>query len=125
MSAAVRYGATAVALIGLLTLAIVPVLEPAGRLGVVVAAAVAVPIQVVAFAFLLRYRGEMKGFVAAWAGGMALRALTLLVVAVLVIRSGTEGAVPTLLALAGFFFALLLLEPIYLKADQAGHGRAA
>jgi len=37
------------------------------------------------------------------------------VVAVVVIRSGTEGAVPMLLALAGFFFGLLLLEPVYFR----------
>ena len=126
----VRYGAAAVALIGLLTLGIVPFLEPAGRVGVLLAAAVAVPIQVVAFSVLVRYRGQGKGFMAAWAGGMALRALTLLVAAVLVIRSGTESAAPLLLALAGFFFALLLLEPVYFEADRldvgrAGHGRAA
>lgn len=125
MSAALRYGAAAVAVIGLLTLGIVPFLEPAGRLGVLVAAAVAVPVQIAAFAVLVRYRGEVKGFMAAWAGGMALRALTLLVVAVLVIRSGTESAIPLLLSLAGFFFALLLLEPIYFKVERAGHGRTA
>ena len=120
-----KYGASAVALIGLLTLGLWPFLEPAARLGVLTAAAVAIPIQIVAFAALMRYRGQLKGFVAAWAGGMALRALTLLVVAFLVIRSGTESAVPMLLSLAGFFFALILLEPIYFKVDQASEGRAA
>ena len=125
MSAAVRYGASSVALIGLLTLGLWPFLDPAARMGVLVAAAVAVPVQVVAFAVLLRYRGEVKGFMAAWAGGMAVRALALLVVAVLVIRSGTASAIPMLLALAGFFFALLLLEPVYFKAERPGHGRAA
>lgn len=125
MSAAMRYGAAAVALIALLTLALVPFLEPAGRRGVLVAAGVAVPIQIVAFALLVRSRGQVKGFMAAWAGGMALRALTLLVVAVLVIRSGTESAVPLLLALAGFFFALLLLEPFYFKADRLQVERAS
>ena len=125
MSAALKYGASAVALIGLLTLALWPFLEPAGREGVLVAGAVAVPVQVAAFTVLLHYRGQVKGFMAAWAGGMALRAMTLLVVTVLVIRSGTESAIPMLLALAGFFFALLLLEPVYFKADRAGHGSAA
>ena len=125
MSAAVKYGATAVALIGLLTLGIVPFLGPSGRTGVLIAAAVALPVQIAAFAVLVRYRGQVKGFMAAWAGGMALRALTLLVVAVLVIRSGTESAIPMLLALAGFFFALLMLEPIYFKADQGRQGRTA
>ena len=39
----------------------------------------------------------------------------LAVVAIVVIRSGMEGAVPMLLALAGFFFGLLLLEPVYFR----------
>ncbi len=40
------------------------------------------------------------------------------VVAWLVIRSETEMAVPMLLALASFFFGLLLLEPIYFRSGQ-------
>lgn len=119
-----RYGSAAVALIGLLTLVLWPFLEPTSRLGVLTAAAVALPVQIAAFAVLVRYRSEVKGFLAAWAGGVALRAAVLLVVAVLVIRSGTQTAVPTLLALAGFFFALLLLEPVYFKAEGPRPGRA-
>jgi hypothetical protein len=125
MSASVRYGASSVALIGLLTLGLWPFLDAAGRMGVLVAAAVAIPIQVGAFVVLVRYRGEVKGFMAAWAGGMAIRAAALLVVAILVIRSGSASAIPMLLALAGFFFALLLLEPVCFKADPPGHGKAA
>ena len=52
MSASLRYGAAAVAVVGLLTLVLWPFLEPAGRQGVLVAAAVALPVQLVAFAFL-------------------------------------------------------------------------
>jgi hypothetical protein len=125
VSAPVRYGASSVALVGLLSLGLWPFLEPAARTGVLAAAAVALPVQIVAFAFLVRYRGQVKGFMAAWAGGMALRALALLGVAVLVIRSGTSSATPMLLALAAFFFALLLLEPVHFKADRAGQGKAA
>lgn len=125
MSASVRYAAASVALIGVLTLALWPFLGPQSRLGVLVAGLVAIPVQIVAFAALVRFRGQLKGFMAAWAGGMALRAVVLLVVAVVVIRSGTETAIPLLLALAGFFFALLLLEPIYFKVDQTETGRVA
>jgi hypothetical protein len=125
VSAAVRYSASSVALIGLITLGLWPFLDQAGRMGVLVAATVAVPVQVAAFAVLVRYRGEVKGFMAAWAGGMALRAVALLVVAIVVIRSGTASAIPMLLALAGYFFALLLLEPVYFKADPSGQRKAA
>lgn len=116
MSASLRYAAAAVAVVGLGTLILWPFLEPAGRQGVLVAAAIVLPVQLVAFALLLRFRGRVKGFMAAWAGGMALRALAVGAATLLVIRN-SEGAVPMLLALAGFFFALLLLEPIYFRPE--------
>jgi hypothetical protein len=105
--------------VALLTLALWPFLEPAGRRGVLVAAAIALPVQVLAFSVLVHYRGRVNGFMAAWAGGMAMRALAVAAVAFVVIRSGVDGAVPMLLALAGFFFALLLLEPVYFKASPS------
>ena len=117
MSASVRYGAAAVGVVGLLTLILWPFLEPGARQGVLVAAAIALPVQLLAFAVLVHYRGQVKGFMFAWAGGMAVRALAVAAVAFAVIRSGGEGTVPTLLALAGFLFALLLLEPIYYKTE--------
>jgi hypothetical protein len=119
VSTSLRYGAAAVAVVGVLTLVLWPFLEPAGREGVLVAAAVALPIQLAAFAVLIRFRGRVTGFMAAWAGGMAVRALAVAAVAFVVIRSGAEGAVPMLLALAGFFFALLLLEPVYFRAEPS------
>ena len=42
----------------------------------------ALPIQVAAFAVLIRYRGELNGFMAAWVGGMLVRMLVVAVVAV-------------------------------------------
>jgi len=119
VSAAVRYGTTSVALVGLLTLLLWPFLGSPARMGILVAATVAVPVQIAAFSILVRYRGRMPGFMAAWAGGMAMRAIVLVAVAVLVVRAGSATAVPTLLALAGYFFVLLLLEPVYFRAGPS------
>jgi len=119
VSASLRYGTSAVAVVALLTLVLWPFLEPEGRQGVLIAAGVALPVQVIAFAVLVRFRGRVAGFMAAWAGGMAVRALAVAAVAFVVIRSGSRGAVPMLLALAGFFFALLLLEPVYFRAEPS------
>ncbi len=118
MSASLRYGAAAVAVVGLGTLVAWPFLGPAGRQGVLLAALVALPVQWIAFSILVRFRGRVKGFMAAWAGGMAVRALAVAAVAFVVIRSGGDAVVPTLLALAGFFFALNLLEPIYFRPES-------
>lgn len=119
MSATTKYASTGVGAIALIVGGLWPFLDGAGRSGMLVAAAVAVPVQVVAFWALDRYRGRLEGFLAAWVGGTLVRMAVIAVVAVVVIRSGTEGAVTTLLALAGFFFGLLLLEPVYFRREPS------
>ena len=118
MSASLKYGTAGVLLVGAITLALWPFLGDTSRTGVLTAGLIALPVQLVAFAVLVRYRGRTSGFMAAWAGGMALRAAAVVTTAVVVVRSGTPSAIALLLALAGFFFALLLLEPIYFKAEM-------
>ena len=125
MSASMRYGTASVVVLALVTLALWPFLEPAGRRGVLAAALVALPVQIAAFTALVRFKGQAKGFMAAWAGGMALRASALLVVTFLVVRSGAESAIPMLLALVGFFFALLLLEGVFFRAAPVTAQRGA
>ena len=119
MSASVKYGTASLVVLALVTLALWPFLDSAGRSGVLAAALVAFPVQVAAFEMLVRQKGRTTGFMAAWAGGMALRAVALLVVSLLVVRSGTSSAIPMLLSLAGFFFALLLLEGFYFEDAPA------
>lgn len=119
MSASLKYAATGAGGIALIVAGLWPFLDSAGRNGVLVAAAVAIPVQVVAFALLHRYRGRVNGFLAAWVGGTMLRVVVLAVTAAVVIRSDAEGAVPMLLALAGFFFGLLLLEPVYFRPEPS------
>jgi len=117
LNASLKYGGAGVLLVGAITGALWPFLGDPARWGVLTAALVALPVQLVAFSVLLRYRGRTQGFMLAWASGMALRATAVVVTAVVVVRSGTPSAISLLLALAGFFFALLLLEPLYFKAD--------
>ena len=115
MSTSVRYAITGTAAIATIVAGLWPFLEPAGRSGILAAAAVALPVQIIAFWALNRFRSELNGFLAAWIGGTLVRMAVIATVAVVVIRSGTEGAGPMLLALAGFFFGLLLLEPVYFR----------
>ena len=98
-------------------LALWPILDPADRQGVLVAAAIALPVQILAFSALVRLRGRLNGFLAVWAGGTLLRMFVVGVAAFLAIRSGSDGAIAMLLALAGFFFGLLLLEPVYFRLE--------
>ena len=117
MNAALKYAGAGLSVVFVTILALWPFLDPAGRTGVLIAAAVAIPVQAIAFAVLLRFRGKLNGFLAAWVGGTMIRMVVLAVVAFLAIRSSAEGAIPMLLALAGFFFALLLLEPLFFRPE--------
>lgn len=113
MKASLKYAGTAASLVALTTVALWPFLDPTARRGVVVAGAIALPTQIAAFWLLLNARGRLKAFLVVWVGGTLMRLAIVGLVAFLAYRSSADGAVAMLLALAGFFFALLLLEPIY------------
>ncbi|MFQ5536214.1 MAG: hypothetical protein ACE5GJ_02065 [Gemmatimonadota bacterium] len=113
-----RYAATGLAGMAVITAALWPILGEADRQGVIVAGLVALPIQMLAFWLLLRFRNRVNGFFAVWAGGTVVRMLVVAVAAVVVIRADAPGAVAMLLALAGFFFGLLLLEPVYFRIGR-------
>ena len=115
MTASVRYATAGTGLVALGVLVLWPFLDPTGRRGVLLAALVALPVRILSFAALLRFRGRVNAFLVAWVGGTVLRMATIGGLAFVVIRSGADGLVPMLLALAFFLFGLLLLEPIYFK----------
>jgi hypothetical protein len=115
-SRTVRYAAacTALAIVGVLLCW--PLLDGSGRKGALAAAALALPVQVCAFAGLTWGWSARSRFLAAWALGMLARAVAVGVALLLVVRTGLPPA-PTLLALASFLFAMLLLEPLFLRGD--------
>ena len=98
--------------------ALFPFLEDDGRMGVLIAAGVAFPVQVVAFGLLLRARGEPSRFFMWWGVGVLVRIGVVIVVGIVALRIETLGAEALLLSLAGFFFGLLLIEPVFLKATD-------
>ncbi len=117
MRASGKYAASAIGIVALVTLALWPWLDAGARRGVVLAGLTAVPVQITAFWLLIRYRDRLNGFLAVWAGGTLVRMAVVAVVATVVIRARMDGAVTMLLALAGFFFGLLLLEPVFFRLD--------
>jgi hypothetical protein len=118
VSASSRYAVSAIGIVLLATLTLWPWLDEQGRQGVLTAAAIAITVQVMAFALLLRYRHSLSTFLAVWVGGTLLRMLVVGAAALVSIRAASPGAVPMLLALPAFFFGLLLLEPLYLRSDE-------
>jgi len=119
VKASLRYAATGALTLALIITVLWHFLDPAGRRGVVLAAVIALSVQVLAFGSMVRFRRRFSRFLAVWAGGTLVRMATVVVVAVLVGRAGVEGAGATLFALAGFFFLLLLLEPLYFRLEPA------
>jgi len=114
-----KYAFTGLVGVALITLIFMPFLDSAGRRGLVIAAFIALPIQIVAFAAMLSFRSNWNRFLAVWVGGTLLRMVAIGLAAFVAIRLDLEGLAPMLLALAGFFFGLLLIEPIYLRSENA------
>lgn len=93
-----------------------PWLSPAGQRGLAEAAAVALVVQGVAFAMVVRSRRREQGWLQALALGMALRLVALgatgLVALRLAERSRTEALI---MGLVSFLFLLILLEAWFLR----------
>ena len=119
MSNVTKYAFTGLIGVALITLVFMPFLDPAGRRGLVIAALIALPIQILAFSAMLSFRSDWNRFLVVWVGGTLLRRVVIGLAAFVAIRLDLEGLAPMLLALAGFFFGLLLIEPIYLRSENA------
>lgn len=119
MSPVARYSVTGLLLLLLVVAGLWRFLDAGGRYGVALAAAVAYPIQVVAFWLLMRNREKMNRFLAVWVGGTFVRVAVIVVAALVVVRVDAVDPVPALLALGGFFFGLLMLEPAFFRAGPA------
>jgi len=99
--------------------ALFPFLEDEGRRGVLLAAVVAYPVQVAAFGLMLRARGEPSRFFVWWGVGVVVRIGVVIITGLGALRIEPLGVEALLLSLAGFFFVLLMIEPVFLKgADK-------
>lgn len=72
------------------------------------------------FGLLVRWRDQVNRFLAVWAGGTLLRMAIIGLAAFVLLESERVSPIPTLLALAGFFFGLLLVEPIFFGRNARG-----
>jgi len=116
LRALLRYALAGLLMIAIAVAALFPFLQEEGRRGVLLAAGVAYPVQVVAFGMLLRARGEPSRFFVWWGVGVAVRIGVVIIAGLGALRIASLGAEALLLSLAGFFFGLLLIEPAFLKA---------
>jgi len=114
------YTLVAVLLVALATAGFGLVLDPVGRRSLVWAAVVAIPVQLLAFGAILwtrRIGDEVNNaFLLAFLFEGAALVGVLGVAGLLVTQTETDlAAAPLLLGLAGYFFALLLLEGWFLR----------
>lgn len=118
MTQILRYSGAALLALLLVIAGFWPWVSPSARAGILVAALVAYPVQVVAFFLLVRFWGEGRRFLVVWVGGTVFRMGVILLAALVVSQTDSLSPTPTLLALAGFFFGLLLLEPLFLRSRR-------
>jgi hypothetical protein len=111
----VRYGVAALLVVAVVLAAGWPLLGEEGRQGLGLAAGIVLPAQLVSFAVLATRRIGSPGLLLVWGSSTLLRFGVIGISAfVLVGMEGVDLAV-ALLAMAGLFFVLLLLEPWALR----------
>ena len=118
ISGLARYALGALLIVGLGAVALSAFLDDAGRRGILLAALIAYPVQVMAFGLLLRARGEPTRFMVWWGAGIALRVVVVIAVGFASTMLVSVEPAALVLSLVGFFFVLLLIEPAFLKADD-------
>lgn len=116
MKALARYAAATALVILIVFGATSPFLDGTGRASLLVAAAVAVPVQWASFLFVLGAGKDHTQFLLRWGIGVLLRLGIVVAVGLLVLPrlERVDGAV-LILGLCGFFFTLQLLEPVFIR----------
>ena len=117
LKAWLAYAATGTVAVVLITIVAVLLADgPDGR-ALMVGAAIALVLQLAAFALLLAVREKPHLFMGGWLGGMILRFGGLGLVLYWASRTSVLPRTPLVIGLVGFVFVLLLLEPVFLRWD--------
>ena len=114
MTPIVRYALACASVVGVAVLVAAVTLDGPGLAGVLAAAAVALPVQIGAFAALTRVRVGTNAFLAAWVGGTVVRMAVVELAGWALVALPRFPPLPSLLGLAGVFFVMLLMEPRFL-----------
>jgi len=100
------------------TLVAAALLDFRSVVGILAAGVVAVPVQVAAFAVLVRARAGGSGFLVAWVGGTLARLAAVGLGGWALVALLDLPPLPTLLGLAGFFFVMLVMETHFLGRGE-------
>jgi len=114
-----RYAIASIAVVLVLGGAIWPFLDDRGHAGLLMAAATVLSVQLVVFALVAPSVGDATQFLLRWAVGFMVRMAVVVGVGLTFDRfERVEGSV-LLLAICGFFFALLLLESAFFLNNRS------
>ena len=120
-----KYAWAALAILAAVNGLMFPWLDGPGRAGLLVAAAITFPVQVLAFALLCKHAARPADGLVVWIGAAVVRMAVVIAVGLAVMSLPALSPVTTLLGCAGFFFVLLLLEPVFLAARVRATAEAA
>ena len=113
MKALGRYAIASIVVVLVLVGAVWLFVDVAGHASLLLAAAIVLPVQLLAFALVFRSVGDSSQFLLRWGIGVMVR--TAVVAGIGLTLDSFEGFEPTvlLMAVCGFFFALLILESVF------------
>ena len=120
-----KYAWAAFAILAAVNGVMFPWLDGPGRAGLLVAAAITLPVQIAAFALLCRHAVRPTEGLVVWIGAAVARMAIVIALGLAVTMLPALSPVTTLLGCAGFFFVLLMLEPIFLAARMRSAAEAA
>jgi hypothetical protein len=120
-----KYAWAALAILAAANGVMFPWLDGPGRAGLLVAAAITFPVQVLAFALLCKHAVRPAEGLVVWIGAAVVRMAVVVAAGLAVTALPALSPATTLLGCAGFFFVLLMLEPVFLAARVRATAEAA
>lgn len=117
MKALGRYAIATTLLVTLAVGGLWPFLDAGGRASLLLAAGIALPVQWIAFLLVVRALDDANQFLLRWGIGILSRMGLVAAVGLLLPRLGGLDGNVLILSLCGFFFALLLLEPLFFRSQ--------
>jgi len=124
MKALARYTAVTTLIATLLVAATAPFVGDSGKAGLLLAAGVAVSMQVLLFGLLHGARRDSSRFLAFWGVGVLARMGVVVLVGVSVRALDVFDPTVTVMGTVGLLFIFLLLEPLFLLRSERDPGYA-
>lgn len=115
MKALGHYAIAAVLLVAALSGVLWLFLDDAGRVSLLAAVAITLPVQLGLFMLLIPAMGDQSRFLVRWGMGVMARMVVVAAVGLALPRLGGLNGEVLILSVCGFFFALLLLEPAFFR----------